>query len=89
MKLALSLGVVVFSASAAILWLMATVVWVSEKATDRPDATGMTPFRIVDDNGTDVLATMSKQLSWNRLAAAAACLAAICQSVSSYLYGLQ
>jgi hypothetical protein len=82
------IGVIAFSLLAGLLWLMATIVWVSDKTTDKPDASGMYPARIIDtDAGIDILATASRQIWWNRLAAAATCGAAFCQAALGYFFG--
>jgi hypothetical protein len=85
MQTALSWGVVFFSGLAGILWLAATIVWVSDKTTDKPGPDGWYSAKIVDpDRGVDILATAERQVKWNRYAAAATCCAAFCQAALEY-----
>jgi carbon starvation protein CstA len=82
----LSIGVIVFSAAAAVFWFLAAFTWVSSARNNRPWPDGWAPAQITE-NGANVVATARRQTFWNRFAALAACLAAICQAVLAYKYG--
>jgi hypothetical protein len=89
----LNCGVIIFTAFAALAWLKSSI----SKVAAPPDENGSPidfRFTLDDDpalnqpaeiivDGNDVLRTIATQSYWNRVAAALACCAAICQALYS------
>ncbi len=70
----LTWAAVVAQCVAAVLWLLSTIVKVSAKKVEaeyqKVHGPGSGPFQIVDDaDGSDFIATLQRQVRWNRSAA--------------------
>ena len=78
-------SIVIFSALAAILWFLSTTAHVSADsvAEQSRKENGWSPMQIVSDEGADVFETAKRQTKRNRWAAAASCLAALSQAIST------
>lgn len=80
----LNLGVIVFSAAAAVAWLLSAAARVpapnakpGELMITAGDEPGENSFVL---DGLDVIATAALQTKWNMRAAISACVAAVCQA---------
>jgi hypothetical protein len=80
----LTLWFAVFSGVlSAVFWIISSMV--SARPNPNPDASGWISASIQDESGNDVVQTLAKQSVWNRRAAFFAALAALSQTINTYL----
>jgi hypothetical protein len=80
----LTLWITVFSSLiSAVFWAVSSLTYA--KPNEVPDANGWSGGSIQDSDGNDVVETLSKQSKWNKRAAFFAAIAALAQTINTYL----